>query len=82
MDGLLKIHGVFEETTDGAGGTHAHLQVKLQGVGLGSDTGDSYQLHGDFPELVFEFNRLNENAGGSSNGSRTTASAVAIAGTK
>lgn len=65
VDGILKVHVVIGETDDGAGGFHVHLQVKLQGVGIGDVTGDSYQMHADFP--VFIFDRLNDNAGGSEN---------------
>lgn len=67
VDGILKAHGVIGVTTDSAGGTHFHLQFKLQGVGIGAVTGDSYQLHADIPEIFFD--RLNQNAGGSANGS-------------
>lgn len=68
VDGILKIHAVLGITDDGAGGSHFHLQFKLQGVGIGTVSGDSYQLHADFPELVFVPTRDNENAGGSVNG--------------
>jgi len=67
VDGVVKVHAVFGETTDGAGGTHWHLQFKLQGAGLGSVTGDTYRLHADFPEFIFVPERENNNAGGSSN---------------
>jgi len=65
VDGILKGHFVFGETTDGAGGTHFHTQIKIQGVGIGSVTGDSYRMQADIPVIFFD--RLNENAGGSSN---------------
>ncbi|MFL6235125.1 MAG: hypothetical protein ACJ76N_18465 [Thermoanaerobaculia bacterium] len=67
VDGILKIHAVFGQTFDSAGGSHWHLQFKLQGVGIGAVSGDSYQLHADFPEILFVPDRDNENAGGSSN---------------
>ena len=67
VDGIVKIHAVIGVTDDGAGGSHFHLQFKLQGVGIGAVTGDSYQLHADFPEIIFFANRLNDNAGGSFN---------------
>jgi len=66
VDGIVKVHAVFGITDDGAGGFHLHAQVKLQGVGIGSVTGDSYQLHGDLPEFFFA-DRINDNAGGSMN---------------
>lgn len=66
VDGIVKIHAVFGITDDGAGGSHFHAQFKLQGVGIGSVTGDSYQLHADIPEFLFA-DRLNDNAGGSMN---------------
>lgn len=65
VDGILKEHDVFGITEDGAGGFHAHLQIKLQGVGIGAVTGDSYQMKADVPFIFFD--RLNDNAGGSSN---------------
>ncbi|HYU32998.1 MAG TPA: hypothetical protein VEW48_12615 [Thermoanaerobaculia bacterium] len=67
VDGILKVHAVFGITDDGAGGSHLHLNFKLQGVGIGSVTGDSYQLHADFPEFEIFPERANDNAGGSSN---------------
>ena len=67
VDGILKEHDVFGETTDDAGGTHFHVQVTLQGVGIGDVTGDTYQVHADIP--VFFFDRLNTGAGGSGNAS-------------
>jgi len=66
VDGIVKLHAVFSETADGAGGSHLHFQLKLQGAGLGSETGDAYRLHADIPEFIFA-NRLNDNAGGSFN---------------
>jgi hypothetical protein len=68
VDGIVKVHAVFGTTDDGAGGTHLHLSVKLQGVGIGAVTGDSYRLHADFPEVIFLPERENDNAGGSMNG--------------
>ena len=68
VDGIVKVHAVFGVTDDGAGGSHLHLNIKLQGVGIGSVTGDSYRLHADFPELLFIPERENDNAGGSFNG--------------
>jgi hypothetical protein len=65
VEGIVKVHVVFGITEDGAGGFHAHVQVKLQGAGLGTETGDAYRLHADIPEIFFD--RLNENAGGSYN---------------
>jgi hypothetical protein len=65
VEGLVKVHVVFGTTEDGAGGFHAHVQVKLQGAGLGSVTGDTYRLHADIPEIFYD--RLNEGAGGSFN---------------
>jgi len=67
VDGIVKVHAVFGITDDGAGGSHLHAQVKLQGVGIGSVSGDSYQLHADVPEFFFA-DRINDNAGGSMNG--------------
>jgi hypothetical protein len=66
VDGLLKLHAVFGITNDAASGSHLHVQAKLQGVGIGSVTGDSYQLHADVPEFTFA-DRINDNAGGSMN---------------
>ena len=68
VDGIAKVHVVIGETQDGAGGVHLHAQVKLQGVGIGSVTGDSYRFHADEPAFIFG-NRINDNAGGSFNGS-------------
>jgi len=67
VDGVLKLHVVVGVTDDGAGGHHFHVQAKLQGAGLGTDTGNAYRLHADFPELFFIGNRINDNAGGSFN---------------
>jgi hypothetical protein len=66
VDGVVKVHAVFGETDDGAGGAHLHVQIKLQGAGLGTVTGDAYRLHADAPEIFFA-DRINENAGGSFN---------------
>lgn len=68
VEGLLKLHAVFGVTDDGAGGSHLHLSIKLQGAGLGTVTGDTYRLHADFPEITIFPERENENAGGSLNG--------------
>jgi hypothetical protein len=65
VEGLVKVHIVVGITDDGAGGFHAHTQVKLQGAGLGSVTGDTYRLHADIPEIFFD--RFNVGAGGSHN---------------
>jgi hypothetical protein len=65
VDGIVKVHAVIGETDDGAGGSHFHVQVRLQGVGIGVVTGDSYQLHADIPEIFAD--RVNDNAGGSFN---------------
>ena len=65
VSGILKLHVVIGETDDGAGGNHLHAQIKLQGAGLGVDSGDAYRLHADIPFVVP--NRINENAGGSAN---------------
>jgi hypothetical protein len=67
VDGLLKVHVVLGETADGAGGFHLHAQVKLQGVGIGTVTGDSYRLHADEP-FIFVGDRINDTAGGAFNG--------------
>lgn len=67
VEGVLKLHAVIGETDDGAGGAHLHVQVKLQGAGLGTVTGDAYRLQADIPEFIFA-NRINDNAGGSFNG--------------
>jgi len=67
VDGILKVNAVFGETFDSAGGSHLHLQFKLQGVGIGAVSGDSYQVHANFPEIAFIPDRVNDNAGGSSN---------------
>jgi hypothetical protein len=66
VEGLLKVHAVIGVTDDGAGGTHFHVQVKLQGAALGTVTGDAYRLHADIPEIFAD--RINDNAGGSFNG--------------
>ncbi|MFL6194259.1 MAG: hypothetical protein ACJ75H_08815 [Thermoanaerobaculia bacterium] len=66
VDGILKLHAVIGETSDGAGGSHLHIQLKLQGVGIGTVSGDTYQLHADVPEFFFA-DRINDNAGGSFN---------------
>ena len=66
VEGVLKLHVVIGETDDGAGGSHFHAQLKLQGAGLGTVTGDAYRLHADIPEIFA--NRINDNAGGSFNG--------------
>ncbi|HEX3528633.1 MAG TPA: hypothetical protein VH988_16335 [Thermoanaerobaculia bacterium] len=65
VDGIVKAHFVFGETDDSAGGAHFHVQIKLQGVGIGSVTGDSYRIQADIPIIFYD--RLNDNAGGSSN---------------
>jgi hypothetical protein len=67
VEGVLKVHVVIGQTEDGAGGFHLHAQIKLQGAGLGTVTGDAYRLHADEPLFIFA-NRINENSGGSFNG--------------
>jgi len=67
VEGLARVNVVFGTTDDGAGGFHAHAQVKLQGAGLGSETGDTYRYHADVPEIFFD--RLNQTAGGAFNAS-------------
>jgi len=67
VEGIAKEHAVIGMTTDDAGGAHFHLQVTLQGVGIGDVTGDTYQFHEDIP--VFFFDRANFNSGGSFNAS-------------
>ena len=65
VEGLARVNVVFGTTDDGAGGFHAHTQVKLQGAGLGSETGDTYRYHADIPEIFYD--RLNQTAGGGFN---------------
>jgi hypothetical protein len=67
VEGLARVNVVFGTTDDGAGGFHAHAQVKLQGAGLGSETGDTYRFHADVPDIFFD--RLNQTAGGAYNAS-------------
>ena len=65
VEGLLKTRVVIVETVDAAGGGHFHLSLKLQGVGIGQVTGDTYRLHADIP--LFFFERFNATAGGAEN---------------
>jgi hypothetical protein len=44
VDGIVKIHQVLGFTDDGAGGTHFHIEANVQGVGIGSVTGESYRF--------------------------------------
>jgi hypothetical protein len=67
VDGLVKVHGVFSITDDGAGGFHVRIKLTFKGSGLGDVSGDTYRLHADIPEFFFP-TRLNETAGGASNG--------------
>jgi len=67
VTGILKVHAVLGETVDDNGGFHFHGDVKLQGVGIGSDTGDTYQLHADFPEFIAD--RVNDSVGDGFNAS-------------
>jgi len=52
VDGIVKVHDVFGVTSDGAGGFHLHNDANVQGVGIGSVTGDSYRFrfNGSFNE--------------------------------
>jgi len=68
VDGILKVHATFGITDDSADGFHLHLNFKLQGVGIGAVTGDTYQMHGDLPDFVFAPTRENQNANGTFNG--------------
>jgi hypothetical protein len=67
VEGIAKVLVVVGTTDDGAGGFHAHTQVKLQGAGLGTETGDTYRFHADIPDIFFD--RLNDTAGGGHNAS-------------
>lgn len=66
VDGLVKVHGVFTETQDAAGGFHLHAKLTFKGSGLGDVSGDTYRIHADLPPFIFA-TRVNENAGGSAN---------------